>query len=168
MQAEYSEGRPGAATVVRGYLAVVLMEIWRAGKYQRQSTVDEATWQWVGKAMRIIQENAGRINITTLAQQMGWSVDHFSRSFRRVTGQTPSEFALRQRVRRASALLLATDLPIEVIARQVGYASARSLRHAFVACLGVTPQEYRELATSNQGSEIITGSNPLGCPTWEE
>ena len=66
----------------------------------------------------------------------------FARRFRASTGTTPAAWLNRQRLERARELLEGTDLPVEEIARRVGFGSAAVLRHHF-AVLGTTPQSYR-------------------------
>lgn len=67
----------------------------------------------------------------------------FARRFRERTGATPHAWVLQQRVQRAQELLEAGDLPIEVIAREVGFAGGAGLREHFVRLRGVSPQAYR-------------------------
>ena len=52
------------------------------------------------------------------------------------TGTTPLQWLLTQRVVLAQRLLEATDLPIEVVARQAGFGSAATLRQHFARVVG--------------------------------
>jgi transcriptional regulator GlxA family with amidase domain len=67
----------------------------------------------------------------------------FARRFRETTGATPHSWVLQQRVQRAQELLEGGDLPVEVIAREVGFAGGAGLREQFVRLRGVSPQAYR-------------------------
>jgi transcriptional regulator GlxA family with amidase domain len=49
-----------------------------------------------------------------------------------------------QRIIRAQHLLEATDLGVDAVARQVGFASGIALRPHFRRMVGVAPQAYRE------------------------
>jgi transcriptional regulator GlxA family with amidase domain len=67
----------------------------------------------------------------------------FARRFRETTGTTPHAWVLSQRVQRAQELLEDSDLSIEQIARQCGFAGGAGLREHFVRARGVSPQRYR-------------------------
>jgi AraC family transcriptional activator FtrA len=67
----------------------------------------------------------------------------FARRFRAVTGTTPLQWLLHQRVRQARRLLETTDLPIERIASASGLGSAANFRTHFQRVVGTTPTAYR-------------------------
>jgi transcriptional regulator GlxA family with amidase domain len=67
----------------------------------------------------------------------------FSRRFVAEMGVTPLQWLIAQRVDRARTLLESTDLPVERIATEAGFASATLLRKHMHAALSVTPQHYR-------------------------
>jgi transcriptional regulator GlxA family with amidase domain len=54
---------------------------------------------------------------------------------------------LTQRLDRAEELLETTDLPVEEVARRVGYRTATVLREQFVKRRGVPPRAYRRTFT---------------------
>lgn len=68
----------------------------------------------------------------------------FDRRFRRVTGTTPVQWLLHQRVLHAQRLLETTREPVERVARQSGFASAVALRPHFRRQVGISPTAYRE------------------------
>ena len=70
--------------------------------------------------------------------------DHFSRTF----GQGPIDFVQKTRLRVAARLLRVTDLPVEAIARSVGYAGARPFSRAFEATYRTLPSSYRTLPST--------------------
>jgi AraC family transcriptional activator FtrA len=67
----------------------------------------------------------------------------FARRFRAVTGTTPLQWLLNQRVRHARRLLESTDLPIERIASASGLGSAANFRAHFQRVVGTSPTAYR-------------------------
>ncbi|HEX4225785.1 MAG TPA: helix-turn-helix domain-containing protein [Pseudonocardiaceae bacterium] len=85
------------------------------------------------------------IEVEQLAARVHLSRRTFDRKFRSATGISPLQWLLHQRVLRAQQLLERTGLPVDAIARQVGLASAVSLRPAFRRLVGVSPQEYRSM-----------------------
>jgi AraC family transcriptional activator FtrA len=67
----------------------------------------------------------------------------FARRFRAVTGTTPLQWLLLQRVRHARRLLETTDLGIDRIAAASGLGSAANFRTHFQRVVGTTPTAYR-------------------------
>jgi transcriptional regulator GlxA family with amidase domain len=60
-----------------------------------------------------------------------------------VTGTTPLQWLLRQRILHAQRLLESTDLPVELIAQHCGFGSASVLRTHFKRMLDTAPLSYR-------------------------
>jgi transcriptional regulator GlxA family with amidase domain len=84
------------------------------------------------------------LSVEELAARALMSARTFTRRFKAATGATPHAWLRDQRLRRAENLLETTDLPIEDIARDVGYAGATVLREQFVKHRGVPPRQYRQ------------------------
>jgi LacI family transcriptional regulator len=59
-------------------------------------------------------------------------------------GRTPKEEILRVRFREVERLLRETDLTIDAIAAQTGFAHSHYLQAAFKSAHGVTPGEFRQ------------------------
>jgi len=85
---------------------------------------------------------ADDLRVEDAAAQAAMSPRTFARRFRAATGTTPAAWLAKQRLQRARELLEGTDLPVESVARRVGYGSAAVLRAHFSG-LGTTPQAYR-------------------------
>lgn len=83
------------------------------------------------------------LSVEALAARAVQSTRTFARRFRESTGTTPAAWVARQRLARAQQLLETTDLPVDEIARTVGFGQAAVLRHHFTTVLGTSPQAYR-------------------------
>ena len=83
------------------------------------------------------------LNVDDLAARAHLSRRSFDRRFRTITGASPHQWLLHQRIHHAQRLLESTDLSIDTIARQVGLATGVSLRPTFRRIVGVSPQSYR-------------------------
>jgi AraC family transcriptional activator FtrA len=83
------------------------------------------------------------LSVDELASRAAMSPRNFARRFRAVTGTTPLQWLLTQRVLLAQRLLEATDEPIELIASRCGLGSAANLRLHFQRQVGTAPQSYR-------------------------
>ncbi|GLF96994.1 helix-turn-helix transcriptional regulator [Streptomyces yaizuensis] len=74
-------------------------------------------------------------------REVGASARTLARLFTAETGLTFGQW--RERLRMQAAMpLLASDLPIEAVARRVGYGSASSFVAAFHRIVGLTPRQY--------------------------
>lgn len=65
------------------------------------------------------------------------------RLFKDITGSSPQEYLLDYRIRRACTLLKETGLPVNDIARSVGYDDALYFSRLFKQRKGRTPTQYR-------------------------
>jgi len=84
-----------------------------------------------------------QLSVEQLARHATMSPRTFARRFRDVTGTTPHQWLLRQRVLHAQRLLESTDEPVERVAHQCGFSSAAVLREHFTRVTGTNPLTYR-------------------------
>ena len=84
-----------------------------------------------------------QLSVEQLARHATMSPRTFARRFRDVTGTTPHQWLLRQRVLHAQRLLETTDEPIELVASRCGFSSAAILREHFQRVAGTSPLAYR-------------------------
>ena len=83
------------------------------------------------------------LTVTDLARQANMSPRHLGRRFRSVTGQTPLQWLLTQRVRRAQELLETTGESVEAVALATGMGTPTPQRRQFKRAVGVPPDTYR-------------------------
>jgi AraC family transcriptional regulator len=94
--------------------------------------------------MEFMTENMHRnISLKQIASVAGLSIFHFARIFRAMTKQTPHQYLLEQRMRKAKNLLKSTNGPIAYIAEMVGFSGPAHFSHSFRSREGVTPTEWR-------------------------
>jgi len=80
-----------------------------------------------------------------LADSVGMSLRTFIRRFQDLTGLSPGEWLLRERVARAEQLLTQTPASVEDVATACGFPTAAALRYHFRNRLGTPPSRYRHL-----------------------
>ena len=85
----------------------------------------------------------GPLTLRELATHARMSPRTFARRFQEETGTSPGRWLIQQRVHRARHLLESSDLPVDRIASEVGFATGASLRQHLHAAIGVSPQAYR-------------------------
>lgn len=83
------------------------------------------------------------LSVEALARRTHMSPRNFARRFRAVTGTTPHQWLLGQRVMLAQRLLETTDSSVEFIADRCGMGSAANLRFHFQRAVGTSPLAYR-------------------------
>jgi len=96
-----------------------------------------------------------RLSVAELAQVAHLSPSRFAELFTRETGLTPRRFVERQRIDRAKQLLELTALPVNAIARDVGFESQFYFATRFRTLTGLTPTAYR---TSSRDAALRPGS----------
>jgi transcriptional regulator GlxA family with amidase domain len=83
------------------------------------------------------------LTVTDLARHAAMSPRNLTRRFHAVTGTSPLQWLLVQRVNRAQELLEQTDQGIDQVAARCGLGSGATLRRHFNRVLGVPPETYR-------------------------
>ena len=110
-------------------------------EHERPSGLPEASLR---TALDYVGDNlAADLSLAEIAREVGMSPYHFSRMFRISTGLSPHQYVMRQRIERAKALLKHTDLPVGVVAREVGFASSSHFAQQFRRLVGFVPSAFR-------------------------
>jgi AraC-like DNA-binding protein len=91
-----------------------------------------------------VENNLGQpIDLKALAGAAGLSVYHFARTFKQSEGLSPHAYVLERRIAKARNLLARTDLPLSVIALELGFADQSHFARRFRQTVGVSPGKYR-------------------------
>ncbi len=99
----------------------------------------------------VMAKPRGPWNAETLASNLGVSRTSLYRMVKRQHGTSPARVVERLRMEEACRLLSETRHPIDVIASQVGYASASSFSIAFKRLMDKTPSRFRQDAAEDKG-----------------
>jgi transcriptional regulator GlxA family with amidase domain len=86
------------------------------------------------------------LTVGQLAEAAHLSPRQFSRAFRAETGQSPAKALENLRIEAARLMLEQSRHPIDVIARQTGFADRERMRRAFLRAFGEPPQVIRQNA----------------------
>jgi AraC family transcriptional regulator len=98
----------------------------------------------VAEALRRIEaEPEEPVTLRQLARDAAMSPYHFLRAFDAVSGVTPYQFVLAQRLRRAALRLRRTTDPISAIAYEAGFNDLSTFNRRFRRIMGMTPGSWR-------------------------
>jgi transcriptional regulator GlxA family with amidase domain len=89
---------------------------------------------------------ASPLTVGQLAKAAHLSPRQFSRAFRAETGQSPAKAVENLRIEAARLMMEQSRHPIDVIARQTGFADRDRMRRAFLRAFGQPPQVIRRHA----------------------
>ena len=135
----------------------------------KKSSTSKSHFEQINLALAHIHYNFGSpLNAEDLSNISGYSIFHFHRIFKEVTGENINDYIRNTRLEKASNLLLYNQhQTIEMIAINSGFATAAGFRTAFKKRFNLTPKQWRKvgyeknsvLNISNQ-SDNVEISNP--------
>ena len=99
----------------------------------------------VRSAVQYIGESLNEdLSLSAMATRFGFSPVHFHRLFKEGTGVTLRAFVEGERIRRATDLIVSTDMTLTEIAYAVGFSSQSYFSAAFRRRTGMTPRAYEQ------------------------
>ena len=142
MLSEYRKKEISWQKVLGNYLSTMLIIMMR--KNEHGVGRDDLTDAWYDLA-RYIEENlSSDLSLSALAKKCFYNPSYFSRIFKERFGLSPSQYITGKRLERVSELLLSTDMTVDKIAEDVGFADRKSLYNAFSKHFSTTPAKYRQ------------------------
>jgi transcriptional regulator GlxA family with amidase domain len=93
------------------------------------------------------------LSVEELAEAASLSPRQFSRVFREETGQSPAKAVERLRLEAAKAMLEDGRHPMDVVARETGFADRDRMRRAFLRHFGQPPQSLRRSLRLIEGDD---------------
>lgn len=122
----------------------------------KKPSTNKSHFEQINLALAHIHHNFGK-NITAedLAHISGYSVFHFHRIFKQITGENVNDYLRNTRLEKASNLLLYNQhQSIEQIARNSGFATAAGFRTAFKKKFLTTPKDWRKSGYDSQSQKL--------------
>ena len=105
---------------------------------------DLTTDEYVDYAVKYIRSNFATIRISDVANYIGINRTYFSTVFKKKMLMSPQEYLMQVRMSRSRDLLLHTDLPIYMVAKEVGYDDQLAFSKVFKKKYGLSPEQYRK------------------------
>jgi len=96
----------------------------------------------LARALEYVQEQLDAdLTVSGIAQAVGLSPDHFTRQFKESTGQSPYQYVVEARVRKAKELLTTGKFTISEAAFHVGFVDQSHLTRHFKRVFGLSPKK---------------------------
>lgn len=146
MAREAAHGSPNGRLFAESLSLGVMLRLQQraAARHRRSRERGRLTAAQLQAVDDLVRSSLGRqISLGMLAQASGFSPAQFVRLFKNTVGCTPHQYVLRMRLERARDLVLATVLPLAVIADETGFSSQSHMTSAFVRALKTPPGEMR-------------------------
>jgi AraC family transcriptional regulator len=139
--------RPGGklyAEQMANTLAIHLLRFYSSSNHQLRERWDCVSPHRFQPVFDYIEDSLDQdISLSTLSQIANLTQYHFLRTFKEITGLTPHQYVIRQRVKRAKQLLQQGKMSISEVALICGFTHQSHLHRHFKRLLGVTPGEFR-------------------------
>jgi AraC family transcriptional regulator len=137
-----------AVHLLREYGAAVLGPKRNYGGLPREKLV---------RAVEYIQDQLDKnLTVSGIAQAVYMSPHHFTQLFKESTGQSPYQYVVEARVRKAKQLLTTGKFTISEVAHHVGFADQSHLTRHFKRVFGLPPGCHRSI----QNQPVIIESKP--------
>ncbi|MGX6978816.1 AraC family transcriptional regulator [Vagococcus elongatus] len=90
-----------------------------------------------------------KITLESVAQEVGFNPQYFSRFFKKNTGITFMAFLTEYRINMAKSILSSEDLPMIEVAEKSGFNSVKTFHHVFKEYVGLSPKKYQKSISGN-------------------
>lgn len=140
MQQEFQARKAGYQNLLKGYLEILLVKIFRAYFYDPTSDTEISQ-----KVLNYLREKSFQndLNLEELAKRTFYSPQYFRKLFKSKTGIPLSTFIRQKRLDYAKQLLENTDLSISGVMEKAGFNDTKSFYAAFKSAYGLTPANMR-------------------------
>ncbi len=139
--------------VVESNVLLLLVNIARYidSSIKNKSSVSTSEWNVVLSAIQIIKNNFSdpSFTLSSLADMLCVSKAYMSRIFQQLAGRQFTDYLRFIRIEKACELLKESDLNVENIVLKCGLRDVPSFYKNFSLCMGMTPNEYRQINKSN-------------------
>lgn len=147
IMAEQSNAIAGSDAMTAALMTQCLVHLFR-----RLPSQDEAALPWLtalqderlARVVDMVLDNPGRdYSVESMADTAVMSRSAFADQFAKSFGRSPMNFVNHVRMQRAIEYLSTDHMPVDAIARAVGYSSRSHFSRAFKDHAGLSPQQFR-------------------------
>lgn len=142
MEEEFREKQMGYMELLRCHLTEILVYAVRASDSAEQKRQPHNATAAMAEYLRL--HYAEPLSLEELSLRLGYTPQYLSGLFRRDTGVTLQEYLQRLRIEMACRLLKEGTVPVEEVARTVGYSDSKHFSKVFRRYKGISPREQRK------------------------
>ncbi len=130
---------------IKSCLYSIFSCIFEYGFFREEDYVEnKKLTQKLEKVIRYIHMNyRSSLTIQELAAVSGYSISHFTRFFKELTGKTPVEYIIRQRIYSSCDLLKHTGLSVLEVSLECGFDNVGYFIKTFKKYMNCTPYQYK-------------------------
>lgn len=141
---EQKQKTPGHEAAL--YAGLVRMIVYLSRQYTKARSSEARELLRLGTLLREIEHITDeKVTLADLARKAGMSKVHFIRVFKRATGDTPLQYRVKNRIRKAMTLLRdSPHLNITDVAYQCGFNDSNYFTRTFRKVAGTSPLKYRK------------------------
>jgi len=115
----------------------------------------------IARAIAYMEENiAEPLTIESIAQQSGWSHEHFTRMFVATVGISPKRALLERRMKLAEKLMMSLQWTVKQIAYKVGYKDEHHFSKMYKLVRGITASAYIERCKDPVFRHLVATEDP--------
>lgn len=130
--------------MIKSYLYSIFSHIFEHNLFRDNYKENKRIIEKLETVIKYIHSNChSYMTVEELAKVSGYSISHFSRFFKDLTGKTPIEYINRQRVYSACDKLKQTDLSVLEVALECGFENVGYFIKTFKKYTDYTPYKYK-------------------------
>lgn len=135
------EGMKQCSKMDNGKESFLSAKIWEMFSILLEQT--KQSNDWIDVAISFMNNNYHNpINISEVAQRIGFDRSYFSSAFKKKKGITPQQYLLNVRMEKAADIMLNSGVKPSVAAKSVGYEDLFVFSKTFKKHFGVSPRQY--------------------------
>jgi AraC family transcriptional regulator len=164
----WQAGRSQCMESLINLLAVHLLRHYSLQQPKTKSTLRESSDTALSNILEYIEMHLDQeLTLDILANQIQLSPQYFAQTFKQLTGTSPYQYVIQQRIERAQHLLLHSDDSIAQVSLKVGFQDQSRFTKMFRARVGVSPRQYRKVTLEKPPDQSTQNQpNPSISPTF--
>jgi len=139
----------GSSAIIKRLSEVIFIQVirfWSIQNDQNKGFIAALNDKNLSNGLKAFHENyAADWTVEKLARESSMSRSLFADRFKHYIDLSPMQYVTNWRMQNAKQMLIASDLSIDRVAREVGYESAAAFSKAFKRIFDRTPGDYRKI-----------------------
>ncbi len=139
----------GSSAIIKRLSEVIFIQMirfWNQKSNAKKGFIAALSDQHLSNGLKAFHENfTDNWTVEKLARESSMSRSLFSERFKQCLGLSPMQYVTDWRMQSAKQMLIASNLSLDSIAREIGYESAAAFSKAFKRLFDQNPSEYRRL-----------------------